>query len=103
MESNRIDKQIAVKIAAQQKLTDEIAALKREQTKKKELERQKAERRIGRLAVKCGLHVFTKEQLQPIFQQAEKRLREQGQNGHHPHDRSDSDEEQGIVSSASTT
>ena len=92
---------IAAKLAAQQKLTEEIADLKREQSKKERMERQKAERRIGRLAVQCGLHVFTQEQLQPVFQRAEKELREQLEHGRHPHDRSDSDEEQGIVSSAS--
>jgi hypothetical protein len=84
MAPNAIDNKIAAKIAAQQKLTEEIATLRREQSKKERLERQKAERRIGRLAVKCGLHVFTQEQLQPVFQRAEKELRETGQNVRHP-------------------
>jgi hypothetical protein len=103
MAPNAIDNKIAAKIAAQQKLTEEIAGLRREQSKKARAERQKAERRIGRLAVKCGLHVFTQEQLQPVFQRAEKELREKGQTVRHLHDRSDSDEEQGIVPSASTS
>lgn len=103
MAPNAIHKKITAKIAAQQKLTDEIAALRREQSKKERAERQKAERRIGRLAVKCGLHVFTQEQLQPLFQRVEKELREKGQNGRHLHARSDSDEEHGVVSSISTS
>jgi hypothetical protein len=103
MAPNAIDNKIAAKIATQQKLTEEIAGLRREQSAKERAERQKAERRIGRLAVKCGLHVFTQEQLQPVFQRAEKELREKGQTVRHLHDRSDSDEEQGVVSSASTS
>lgn len=101
MAPNAIDRKMAAKIEAQQKLTEEIAALRREQSAKERAERQKAERRIGRLAVKCGLHIFTREQLQPVFQRAEKELREQVENVRHLHDRSDSDEEHGVVPCAS--
>lgn len=70
MSSKSIDERIASKLEAQQKLSEEIAQLKREQAKKDKAEREKTERQLGRLAMACGLGEFALDELKGIFQKA---------------------------------
>jgi chorismate mutase len=94
--SKNIDQRIAEKLAAQKKLSEDIAQLKRDQAKKERAKRQQAERQLGRLAVQCGLDQFTPDELRVVFQKAARELRENSQNEPHPSDPTPSDDKQAV-------
>ena len=67
MKLSALEKRIQAKQEAQAKLAAELAQLKREQAAVKKSNREKQERAIGRLALKCGLGVYSLETLEPAF------------------------------------
>ena len=79
MPTKSLDQRLADKLGAQKKLTEEIAELKREQAQKAKAERQRMERRLGRLAVQCGLGEFTEEALKAAFQRLARDLAQERQ------------------------
>ena len=93
MSTKSIKQRLAFKLDAQKKLAEEIAQLKREQAKKAKSERQRVERQLGRLAVQCGLDAFSQEALRAVFQRLERELTQARQNGRHPGDRFNSDDD----------
>jgi hypothetical protein len=67
MKRTSIEKRIQATQEAQAKLAAQMTQLKREQAAAKKAEREKLERAIGRLALKCGLGRYRLENLEPAF------------------------------------
>lgn len=67
MKLSALEKRIQAKQDAQAKLAAELTQLKREQAAVKKSAREKHERAIGRLALKCGLGRYSLETLEPAF------------------------------------
>ena len=67
MKLSALEKRIQAKREAQDKLAAELALLKREQAAVKKAAREKLERAIGRLALRCGLGDYGLDVLEPAF------------------------------------
>lgn len=67
MKPTALEKRIQAKQEAQAKIATELAELKREQAAANKAAREKLERAIGRLALKCGLGEYSLKTLEPAF------------------------------------
>ena len=93
MPTKSIDQKLQAKLEAQKKIADEIAALKKAQAKQEKAERQRLERKLGRLVMQFDLHLLPEAELKKGFEALQKGQVEQRQNGRHPNGAFKSDEE----------
>jgi len=91
MTPTAIDREIENIKAGQQKLAEKMAAAKAKRRQQHKAEKQKHERRIGRLAMQFNLHLLPPEQLVELFQKAQPEPLEEHQNVGHASNQPDND------------
>ena len=103
MPTKSIDQKLQAKLEAQKKIADEIAALKKEQAKQEKAERQRLERKLGRLVMQFNLHLLPEAELKKGFEALQKNRVEKSQTGRHPNGPFKSDEEHAEQADESTS
>ena len=103
MPTKTLDQKLRAKLEAQKKIADEIAALKKEQAKQEKAERQRLERKLGRLVMQFDLHLLPEEELISRLREWQKSRVDSRQNGRHPNGPFQSDEEHAEQTDESTS
>ena len=103
MPTKSIDQKLQAKLEAQKKSADEIAALKKEQAKQEKAERQRLERKLGRLVMQFDLHLLPEEELISRLREWQKSRVEKSPKGRHLNGPFKSDEEHAEQADESTS
>jgi hypothetical protein len=92
MPRTTLDKKLQAKLEAQKKIADEITALKKEQAKQEKAERQRLERKLGRLVMQFDLHLLPEDELISGLKEWQKSRVETSATERHPNGKFKSDE-----------
>ena len=103
MPRTTLDKKLQAKLEAQKKIADEITALKKEQAKQEKAERQRLERKLGRLVMQFDLHLLPEDELISGLREWQKSRVEKSPKGRHLNGPFKSDEEHAEQADESTS